>query len=444
MPAANKPTQPPGELVAERLRRLRRGAAEPYLLACSGGYDSSGLLQLLAGQGFSLVMAHVRHGWRSAAEEEADLRCLREVARRHELPLQLAAARRTADEGSAREERYRLLHDLARQSGAGAVLTAHQRDDQAESVLLALLRGSGLRGLRGIAARRELNGIPLLRPALQLTREQLVAAAVGAGLPISEDSTNRNLRQRRNWLRQRVLPRLREQERQKLIELAGLCRRLCALLEVERAGVGPGRLPQEAAGWPLLLLGAQARVALPAGPGRLLDLPACRRLRAVARREVRAAQLAGGIRAEPAGAGVALLADAGPPSCDVPLDVPGRAALAEGGWLTAAWTARPEDGWQLTAGPIAHLDARPLRPPLHVGCPRPGELFRPLGAAGRRKLKELLREHGVPAARRASWPVVRDAQGVLWLAGIALAERARLHRDSERALVLSWGAAAGA
>lgn len=184
------------------------------LVAASGGADSLALLDVLACDGRWRVTAwHLDHGLRpeSAAEGDAVATVVRMVGcglERETADLRSQAATwRIGLEEAGRRCRYERLAVAAARLGSRAVATAHHRDDQAETVLLNLLRGAGPRGWRGIAARRFLaDGIDLLRPALALPRARLRAHCRARGIAWCEDASNRDVRFRRNLLRQRVLP----------------------------------------------------------------------------------------------------------------------------------------------------------------------------------------------------------------------------------------------
>ena len=114
-------------------------------------------------------------------------------------------------EATARRLRYRWLAKVAREAGAHWIATGHTADDQAETVLHRLLRGTGLQGLRGIAGRRKLEpGVSLVRPLLQTTRTEIIAYLEQLHQPFRQDSTNRDLSYTRNRIRLELLPYLAE------------------------------------------------------------------------------------------------------------------------------------------------------------------------------------------------------------------------------------------
>jgi tRNA(Ile)-lysidine synthase len=196
-------------------------------VAVSGGADSVALLRALDAARdpratMPLVLAHLNHqlrGRESDADEQfvVDLQERLTAAGRPEMNLchrrfdMAAYARAEGDnlEAAARRERYRWLADVARSYGIRWIATGHTANDQAETVLHRLLRGTGLRGLRGIAPRRELeSGLTVVRPLLAATRAEIIEYLRELEQPYREDTTNHDMRYTRNRLRHELLPHL--------------------------------------------------------------------------------------------------------------------------------------------------------------------------------------------------------------------------------------------
>lgn len=186
----------------------------PLLAAVSGGPDSMALLAALAGVAprfaVSIAAGHVDHGWR-AERSAADARFVEAFCRKRGIEFRLARLERRSPRGrsredAAREARYRELALMRDALGASAILTAHTRDDSAETILLAVLRGRPLAGLSGIRRRRE-DGVH--RPFLDVSRESVLAYLRAHRIPYRNDSTNADPAFDRNWIRRRVLPLLR-------------------------------------------------------------------------------------------------------------------------------------------------------------------------------------------------------------------------------------------
>jgi len=185
-------------------------AAPAIVLAVSGGPDSIALMWLAArwrstlARGPRLIAVTVDHGLR--AEAAAEAREVKRLARTLDLPHRTmrwtGEKPKTGLPAAARTARYRLLAQAARASGATHILTAHTRDDQAETLLMRLLRGSGMAGLAAMARESERDGVLLARPFLHVSKSQLVATLKKAKIGFADDPTNRDT----NFTR----PRLRE------------------------------------------------------------------------------------------------------------------------------------------------------------------------------------------------------------------------------------------
>jgi tRNA(Ile)-lysidine synthase len=190
-------------------------AASRYWVAYSGGMDSQVLLHALSALAprldAPLHAVHVNHGLQQQAEVWSQ-RCTA-FCRERQVPISVvrveaAPGKGESPEAAARDARYRALSE---QMGQGDILfTAHHQDDQAETVLLQLLRGSGPSGLAAMTTLMEFSPGYLVRPLLQFSREQLAVYAEGQGLTWVEDDSNRDTSFDRNYLRQKVMPLLRE------------------------------------------------------------------------------------------------------------------------------------------------------------------------------------------------------------------------------------------
>jgi tRNA(Ile)-lysidine synthetase-like protein len=188
----------------------------PILVAVSGGPDSIALLHFLAshqartGRPSALVAAHVNHRLRGA-ESDGDADFVRDLAAAWGLAHVAAdvGTLRSSSEESARLARYEALRELALGAGADRVATAHTADDQAETVLLRLLRGAGLRGLAGMPARGRVRGVRIVRPLLDVTRDQVIEYLGRLNLRIASTRATRS-RPRAELPPPRDPPRIRE------------------------------------------------------------------------------------------------------------------------------------------------------------------------------------------------------------------------------------------
>jgi len=185
--------------------------AKGLILAVSGGPDSTALMALVAAwqERPPALVVTVDHGLRPDAADEAAM--VAANAKRLGLPAQIVKAGPIAGRGnlqaSARAARYGLLADAARAAGHDTIVTAHHRDDQAETFLLRLARGSGVYGLAAMAPTTELDGLTLARPLLDVSAKALASVVQASGLAFVDDPSNADMRYDRVRMRQ-LLPSL--------------------------------------------------------------------------------------------------------------------------------------------------------------------------------------------------------------------------------------------
>ena len=216
-------------------------SAPAIVLAVSGGPDSIALMWLAARwrrtltRGPRLIAVTVDHGLRPEAAREA--REVKRLARQLDLPHRTlrwrGAKPKTGVPAAARAVRYRLLAEMARASGATHILTAHTSDDQAETLLMRMLRGSGIAGLAAMARQSEREGVWLARPLLYIPKAQLIATLKKARIGFADDPTNRDVSYTRPRLRA-LMPKLAEEggDVRSLVRLAARLARANAALEV--------------------------------------------------------------------------------------------------------------------------------------------------------------------------------------------------------------------
>ena len=219
------------------------GPGESLVVGLSGGGDSVALLDALvtlqASRGLRAIAAHLDHGLRpdSAADAEFCRSLCQELDvtfRSGAADVQARAAReRGGIEQAARRERYAFLNSVRRETGATAIAVAHTRDDQAETLLLRLLRGAGATGLGGMRSRRG----RIVRPLLGVSRDEVRAHLRARGLAWREDPTNSDLKRVRNRIRHELVPyleaRFNPSLRQGLARTAGLLADEAAHLQAE-------------------------------------------------------------------------------------------------------------------------------------------------------------------------------------------------------------------
>ncbi|HYK82884.1 MAG TPA: tRNA lysidine(34) synthetase TilS [Gemmatimonadales bacterium] len=397
------------------------------VVAVSGGPDSIALLDLLqdvAGElGLGLVVAHADHQIRPESHTVAAT--VSGVATAAGLPFELGelGLGPEASETTARRARYRWLRTVRHRHGARYLVLGHTRDDQVETILMRVLRGSAPAGLAAMAPRAR-GG--LVRPLLAFTKHELAAHAAQRGLPTHDDPANHDPRHLRSWVRTALLPllerRLGRSVREDVLRLGGAAalerrawdrmlehlpalgfRRVRGGFEVAREGVL--RYDDAVA---VALLRAAARRA-----GLVLGIARARTLVALAHRPSgKRVTLGDGWAAEVAFADLRIRRTArvapqefvaatahgsgvfgGFQMAWAPASAPARLARAE--WTT--WIAG--GAWEVRA-------------------PRPGDRLVPVGGVGRRPLRRLLMEARVPRGDRASYPVVARGETILWVPGV--------------------------
>jgi tRNA(Ile)-lysidine synthase len=225
----------PGAFLDARVRRvLRMPPTSTVVVATSGGPDSVVLAAVLdrvaRADDFQIVLAYVNHGVRESALQDECV--VLSLGARLDRPVRIAAVTAQAGEAALRAARYAALERIARENGATAVATGHCAEDQTETVLLALFRGSGLDGLAGMPPRRPLaGGIELVRPLLRFSHAELRAELHRSGLPYALDPTNAHLRYARNALRARL-----DDLRADFPQLDAAVARCAEIVQAERSG----------------------------------------------------------------------------------------------------------------------------------------------------------------------------------------------------------------
>lgn len=446
--------------VEQTVRRcVEPGGATGLLAAVSGGADSLAMVLALAwlreSCGLRLAVGHVNHGLRKteADEDEQFVRGLaRDLGLRvHVRRVQVGGGHGPRGEGleaTARRERFSALRGIARAAGLRRIATGHTATDRAETVLMNILRGSGLEGL---AAMRQVAG-DLVRPMLLLSREETSAYCRARGVTPRYDSSNLDQGILRNRLRLSLMPLL---EREYQPGAAASLVRLAEIVESElgwtdplvgeayaaavRAEDGPvaldlGRLQQ----MPLGLRRRVLRLAAGRVRGDLRDL-GLEHLQAldhlvVSGRTGHRAELPG-LWAERTSGEVVLdvARTASRAEYCVGLCVPGRAAVAEAG-IELASTLLPVAGCDpARRGPLrAQLDAAVVGCRLVVRSPRPGDRIAPLGMQGTKKLQDFFVDKKIPRAEREGVPVVTTTDGeIVWLVGYRISERAKVTPHTE-------------
>lgn len=452
-----------GQAVLEYVRHHKLlKAGDRVGVAVSGGADSVALLRLLLESrkelGVVLSVVHFNHKLRGA-ESEQDEQFVSDLAQRHELELHRECGDVTADaaekhlslETAAREMRYHYFRRLLTDNRMNRIATAHTLDDQAETVLLKLVRGAGGRGLAGIYPQLPVAGsqfsASIIRPLLGTRRRDLESYLLAVGQSWREDTSNRDLRHRRNRVRHGILPRLERYlnpaVREALAETAEIARGEEAYWGREVARVLP------------LVWQAEER-ALRLSP--LMELPL-----ALQRRVVRAASESLGLRLEfqhvdeilalasrPAGSTV--LPDgwavsrkkrelwfesrAGAPAesdYEYRLPIPSSVEVRQTNsrFEAVLVSGNASEGYN----PEDLLDRSRLAAELKIRNWRPGDRFWPAHTKSAKKIKELLQERHVSGLDRKLWPVVVSGRDLIWVRGFRVPGQFRAQEKDTGVLI---------
>ncbi|HWH80244.1 MAG TPA: tRNA lysidine(34) synthetase TilS [Candidatus Binatus sp.] len=438
-------------------------AGDRILVAVSGGPDSVALLHLLRelreALQLHLEVAHLQHGIRGAAAKE-DAAFVAQSAAQLAIPFHLkevnlpqlrSAAGKGNLEALAREQRYRFFADVVAAHRLDKVATAHTLDDQAETVLMWFLRGSGLNGLGGMAPLSKMNlpesntssSLTIIRPLLETSKQELLNYLSENKLSYRRDHTNQDPALLRNWLRLELLPKIQERVyprlNQRLAQQAKLIRDEEALLnDLTRQKLSEIRRPNA--------LSRDLLVAQPIALQRRL----LRFWIAETRGNLR------GVDFVHIDAALRLIKDGAPQSR---LAIPGGWELAreydEVKLLRLSANLKPqcydydlivgktlqipeavvEIRSEIIKAPLeryptdlseAVFDYDTLTGPLTVRNFRHGDFYQPLGMTGHKKIKELFIEKKVGLSVRANWPLLALAQEVLWVPGYARSEVAKV------------------
>jgi tRNA(Ile)-lysidine synthase len=451
-------------------RRRVLTPGERVLVAVSGGQDSMALLLILARLAaeldIQLTVAHFDHMLRSRQEARDDEAVVRNLAVGLDLSFVTGAGdvpararqRRESVEEAARHLRFDFLGREARRIKAKVVALGHTRDDRAETILLHLLRGSGLDGLIGLRPRSAWplgRGPSLARPLLESSRAETLRYCRQAGLTPREDPTNLLLQATRNRLRHEIVPvlrRLNPRLDEALCRLgeatAGAVDYLEAAADTEwqsQASLEDGEVVFPRRAFASLSPALRARL-LHRAVGRLAGAAAgLEAVHVAAVEEVLAKRRGGvslphGLTASVATRDVRIGRSSGMPSptiVETSLAVPGRTDLP--GWTALAEIVRPPPSQPRPRNRFeAWLDSDAVGPQIVVRSRRPGDRLRPLGLGGEKKLQDLLVDARVPREDRNAIPVVCAPWGIAWVVGQRLDERAALREGSRSVLRLRF------
>ena len=443
-----------GHLQDFLLRYPRLLASARVGIAISGGGDSVALAHLASQARLHIVLLHVNYGLRGA-ESEADEAFVQTLSTQLNCDIQIL---RVTPDGKSEDELRRLRYDWFATRDVDAILTGHTRDDQAETILVRILRGTGPVGLTGIL---ESHGDRMFRPLLEATRQDLRQWLTGQGHPWREDSSNSDTDYRRNWLRNILLPQIRAQLNPQvdsaLAGLAAIARDEETWLATLVEPLFNDLVTPEAGG---LVLDCERLHASPLALQRRL----MRRLIERAKGDLRAVDFAhieaaislaldregngriqipgldlmrsfGLLRAVPLSA----LAERSPRNYRFPFQVPGEFTLPDHTGVLrstiAAGSLYNESGsldWEQLCA------AADLENPLELRNWRPGDAYLRSGSDHPEKVKELFQKFRIPLWRRRTWPILVLRDSPVWVASFGPSREFAAQSDSQLHLRLEW------
>lgn len=461
--------------------RCKLVPGRPVIVAVSGGPDSLCLMDILQKVGYPIIIAHFNHKLREESDAEAD--ALNEMAGRLQVPFVTESAdvraysneNKLSIEEAARNLRYSFLFDQARLHQAQAVAVGHTADDQVETVLMHFVRGAGLRGLKGMNYRTVLSAfhpdIPIVRPLLDVWREETLVYCAGQGLRPFHDPSNESLNFLRNRIRHLLVPTL-ETYNPKFREAAWRTSQLLSAdYEIIRGAVDAAwQQTAIAESDSLIALDASLFSKYSVGLQRYLIRTALEKI--VPQEEIPFAVLeraTGFLSNVNGGARLSLPGDARllreenriyiagrdailsferwpqlPGDSDlIPMPVPGEVNLP-GGWRVVCehWNipALAREQMQANENPLqAWLDADKLGVgDLSLRIRREGDRFEPFGLGGHtQKLSDFFTNVKLPQRARDRWPLLSLGDTIAWIPGYQLADPFRITKNSRQIIYIT-------
>jgi tRNA(Ile)-lysidine synthase len=447
---------------------------DTVIVAVSGGPDSVALLHLLHRIDFpaKLVAVYVNHGLRPE-ETDSEILLIEGLCRNLGIPFETVEVDVHGErqltgaslEEAARTLRYQALEDIRRRLGATVIAVAHTADDQAEEVLIRLIRGSGRKGLSGMDLHRDSIIRPLLRENKQIIIEYLQENAI----PFCLDSSNRQRVFLRNRVRLDLLPYLERNFnrsiRQTLLQTAEIlkseeellnrlteesCQRLLQIQEDQESAPEPCPERIKIATHPFLLCHqALQRRILEKACWMMLTRPGFRQIELIRTlirdgRNGAELHLGGGLRVWKAGHEAVFSHPAGRKGfrgSGLENGIPVMTVNGPGVFPCTAHTLsvslRTEKPDKLRDTELL-LDADRISFPLQLRSPLPGERFRPLGATGRKKIHRFLTDARIPRQDRRFFPVLISEGRIIAIAGLRINHDYRVQDDSRRFLLIDW------
>jgi len=445
-----------------------------FVVGVSGGPDSICILDILAGLNYDLVIAHLDHQIREQSNAESEF--IRNIAQNYCLPFIVmkmnipseAKRRKTGIEETARMLRYQFLFETAENESASAVITAHQADDQVETILMNMIRGSGLKGLSGMQLKSYTvynKEIPLVRPLLSTWRNEIMAYCKEKNLKFVIDESNSDPKYQRNRIRSNLIPELElynpniresilrmsetlslDQEflesyaNQKMNEIREKISRNSYLFKLPEFIM----LDESLQRWAIKsILEAQFQDYLEitlnvikkiqdffTGQFQTMSLPVGRKVQLIQDSSI------GIITSDPEG-----LAQVRWPYCNQVLKIQHFPEVIR---LNEHWSFRVQEVenpiskkiYLQTQNPeTAFINFDQVFFPLEIRTCQRGERFSPFGMNGRKmKLSDFWINQKVPKIARDSWPLIVTKGKIIWIAGKQISDGVKISKDTKRVM----------
>ncbi len=434
---------------------------EKVLVALSGGPDSVALLDVLyrlkTDLDIELHAAHLNHSLRGAESDE-DARFAEELAQSMGIGCAVGIedvksfVKRTkvSTENGARILRYRFLQRAAEDVGASKIATGHNLNDQAETVLLRLLRGTGARGLGGIRPMRQSS---IIRPLLSVERYQIKRYLSERGLSFREDSSNSDTNFARNKIRNELIPLLEEDYSRNILKILDRTGHILQdeddFLDDVSQKVFEDVVENESKGKIFLNLArlldyhvAVQRRIIRICLERLFegevgsDFESVEAVLLVAEGKKGKVDLPKGIGVQRSG-GLLILKRGAIPPFRTRVNLPGQTSIAELG-ATLRTRIVPFAGqvqmYKYSDSYRAAFDVNSVGNCLEIRSPLPEDTMRPFGMHGHKKIKNLLIDEKIPRVLRDEVPILSDENGILWVVGVKIDETRRVSPQTQKVL----------
>jgi tRNA(Ile)-lysidine synthase len=446
--------------------------AEKILLAVSGGADSTALLYVLCALKDNgvvkseFVCAHTNHQLRGA-EADADERFVIEQATKLDLPVitkkldvrGFAKKNKLSIETAARKLRIENLLEIAKENKCGCAATAHQKNDNAETIIQRLRRGTGFRGLAGIWPKRKFGDVWFVRPLLCASRDEIIEYLNSKNLKWQTDRTNEDCRYKRNYIRHLLLPALQDESGssfvERLFDLSTSTQRFCNLVDNYTDNIRPA-------------LAERDRDVLKLDVEKFLEQPEAVKVELVRRclneigegeRDLTeghykkilqmAERKTGSGKIELPG-GFTVIKEQGKLIFTRPqkiihteqqadrqavINIPGRTRFEQYSIEATILDAERCDFEKFKAEKtvfVEGFDFDNLKLPLVVRFRRAGDRFVPLGLAAEKKIGKFLTDSKLPQRRRGETLIVADAEKIIWLWPVRISERAKITSQTHK------------